>query len=365
VIDFDPGDELELLASTARRFAADHLAPSFREAESARRVGSAARSAWDALGLAELEWPESLGGGGLGPLARVVVNEELGAADPGAALALDRLGPVVGALAELGGEDALREHVRPVARDPAARAVLLTPGDARIEIRAGRASGSAAWIPADRVDLVVWLDGDGAAILRDGLECEGVRGAGLRAAGASALTLNDARVVARFPGAEPAARALARARLYAASLLVGVLRQAADFSRAYALERQAFGRPIAHHQALAFLIVDMRSAIDAARLLVQEAAWRLESGLEAGVCASAAGSAFAEAVEASRQVGPASVQILGGHGFMRDYPVEKSMREARALGLWLGGVDAAREDAGRLLAAAGVPVALPVWEGAP
>jgi alkylation response protein AidB-like acyl-CoA dehydrogenase len=149
-----------------------------------------------------------------------------------------------------------------------------------------------------------------------------------------------------------ATRVRARARLYAASLLLGVLRDACEFSRGYAQERQAFGRPIAHHQALAFLITDMQMALDGARLLVHEAAWQLETGRDA---TGPAASAFAQCIEASRSIGPAGVQILGGHGFMADYPMEKAMRESRALGLWLGGFDAAIEDAGRVLCEADGP----------
>jgi alkylation response protein AidB-like acyl-CoA dehydrogenase len=215
-------------------------------------------------------------------------------------------------------------------------------------------------LPADRVDLLVVLDVEGAVVLERGFELTRLRGAGLRAAGAAELHLAGAPIAARWRGRAEAARALGRARLYTASLLLGVLRQAADFSRAYALERVAFGKPIAHHQALAFLIADMRSAVDGARLLVHEAAWHAERGLEFEALAA---SAYAEAIEASRFIGPNGVQILGGHGFMQDYPVEKYMREARALGLGLGGIDAAREDAGRALCAQPGPVALSHLEG--
>jgi alkylation response protein AidB-like acyl-CoA dehydrogenase len=69
-------------------------------------------------------------------------------------------------------------------------------------------------------------------------------------------------------------------------------------------------------------------------------------------------------VDASLLVGPNGVQILGGHGFVKDYPVEKYMRESRALGLALGGVDAAREEAGRALCAAPPGVLLSHVEGA-
>ena len=80
------------------------------------------------------------------------------------------------------------------------------------------------------------------------------------------------------------------------TLLVGLMHTAAETSREYAMQRVAFGKPIAHHQALAFLIADMRSAVDATRILVQEAAWRADRGLG---FTGAAATAFVEAVEAA------------------------------------------------------------------
>jgi len=187
---------------------------------------------------------------------------------------------------------------------------------------------------AARADAVVALADDELLFVREGIHVQPLRGAGLRAAGAGSLRLESARSPhARRAAPVPCAPARAR-RLYAASLLLGVLRDACDFSRGYALQRHAFGRPIAHHQALAFLITDMQMALDGARLLVHEAAWRVDQQLP---CAGAAAAAFAQCIEASRLIGPAGVQILGGHGFMADYPMEKAMRESRALGLWLGG----------------------------
>jgi alkylation response protein AidB-like acyl-CoA dehydrogenase len=351
----DPGDDLRLLVETARSFAEEELAPRLRESEVARGVAPRAREAFRAIGLAGLELPEAQGGAGLGALARSLVNEELGAADPGAALALDPLGPALYPLLELGGQPALRELALPLLDREGARAVLVAGGEASLERRGDALCGRIPYVPADVPDLVVALEPDSALVVREGFEVERLPGSGLRAAGAAELHLPGAPIAARFVDAAGAARALARARLYLASLLLGVLRQAAEFSRRYAQERVAFGRPIAHHQALAFLIVDMRAAVDGARLLVHEAAWRFDQGLP---CAAEAAAAFVECALASRFVAPNAVQILGGHGFMQDHPAEKYMREARALGLLLGGIDPAREDAGRALCEAGPPVAL-------
>jgi alkylation response protein AidB-like acyl-CoA dehydrogenase len=361
MFDFEFGEDLELITETAKSFATDALLPRLREHESARAVDATVRASYAEMGLAGLELPESLGGADLGALARVLVNEELAAGDAGAALALDPLGPALYPLLEIGGEDAVREFALPLLETDAARAIFVDAADAKLEVGT-TVSGSVPWVPSDRVDLLVLLRDDEAIVVRDGIETHELRGSGMRAAGASELTLMAAPIAARFEGRAEAARARARARLYVASLLVGVLRQAADFSREYAIEREAFGRPIAHHQGLTFLIIDMLAAVDGARVLLHEAAWRIERDA-AGEPAAAA--AFAEAIEASTFIGPNAVQILGGHGFMQDYPVEKYMREARALGLAIGGLDAAREDAWTALADADSHVQLSQLEAAP
>lgn len=366
MIDFDLGDELELLRSTAQQFAADHLRPALRDHESARQISQPAHAAFAEIGFSALECPESLGGSALGSLARCLMMEELAAADPGAALALDRLGAALYPLAEMGGDEALERFARPVLDTPDTRAALVWCGEgARAQtLRSGdRISGFVPWVPSDRVDLLLLLDERGCSIVHENIRCESLRGGGLRAAGAAELHLDDAPVAAHLEGEAAAGRALARARLYVTALLIGVMRESAEFSRQYALDRVAFGRPIAHHQGLAFLIADMATAVDAARVLLWEAAVRRDDAQANGLAtheqaAEAAATAFAEAAEQSLFVTPNGVQILGGHGFMQDYPVEKMMREARSLSLLLGGVDLAREHAARDLVVHEGPVAL-------
>lgn len=359
VFDLDPGEELDLLVETARRLAQTELVPQLREAEAVRDVSAELRAAWDEVGLAGLELPEALDGAGLGCLARVLVNEELAAGDGGAALALDSYGPALTALLEVGGEEAAGALARAIGGGRA-RAVLVVDLDARIEVGTDSVALEAPWVPADGAGAVVMLHGDEALLVTEGLEFEALRGAGLRAAGAARVSARAAPIAGRWSDGEGAVRARARARLYYASLLLGVMRATCDFSAAYAQEREAFGKPIGHHQALAFLITDMRMALDAVRLVVHEAAWRLDRGLP---CAAEAASAWAECIEVSRTIGPGGVQILGGHGFMADYPVEKHMREARALGLLCGGFDAAIEEAGQIYLGTDAPLALGV-EGA-
>jgi alkylation response protein AidB-like acyl-CoA dehydrogenase len=354
VFDLDPGDELALLAETARKLAQDELRPRLREAEAARAVAEPVRAAFAEVGLAGLELPAERDGAGLGALARVIVNEELAAADAGAALALDPYGPALYGALEIVDGAWLSEFLDALAA-PGARAAWIDDANLRISPDGSRVDAEVAWVPATRVDAVVAFAGDEQLLVREGIHVQALPGAGLRAAGACALRLESAPIARRAVNPTGVRRARARARLYAASLLLGVLRDACDFSRGYAQERHAFGRPIAHHQALAFLITDMQMALDGARLLVHEAAWRVDQHLP---CAGAAAAAFAQCIEASRLIGPAGVQILGGHGFMADYPMEKAMRESRALGLWLGGFDAAIEVAGRELCDAAPGAAL-------
>ncbi|MDH5672508.1 MAG: acyl-CoA/acyl-ACP dehydrogenase [Myxococcales bacterium] len=353
--EFALGEELELLVKTARDFAGRRLAPAIREAERRRGVAAAVRDDFEAIGLDRLELPDALGGAGLGSLSRVLVNEELGATDPGAALALDPLGTALHALDEFGGNALLQRLLLPLLERPGARALLVTGHDGSIGGDDGRLEAAIPWVPADAADLLVVLEGGRLRVLREGFELRPLPGSGLRAAGGAELHADDAEVVFCAHDGAAAARAMARVRLYQASLLLGVLRQSTEYATAYAQQRVAFGRPIGHHQALAFALVDMHAAVAMGRLLVREAALRIEHG---GDAVAPAASALVEVIEASRSIGPMGVQVLGGHGFMQDHPVEKYNRECRALSLLHGGIDAARDDAASDLDTLATPIEL-------
>jgi alkylation response protein AidB-like acyl-CoA dehydrogenase len=331
MIDFAIAEDTRLLLDAVERFVRARLVPHARSAEAARRPDADTAALYEDLGLMGLEAP----GAGLGLVGRCLVNERLGRGDAGAALALDRLGAAGYGLWAMGGPDVVEE----VLGDPTRRAWLVVPEDGVLNVSERIAAGAVHFAPAGVTDLVV-LSPAGIALVREGIQEVPVRGAGLKAADPVRIELDHAPV-ARFQRTTTAG-VLACARLYLASLLLGVLEAASSYAREYARERVAFGKPIAHHQALTFLLTDMNTAVSGVRLLVHEAAWRLDAGHDAG---EAAATAFVEAVEQSAFVGPNAVQVLGGLGFMQDYPVEKLMREARALGLLLGGVDRAREDA--------------------
>jgi alkylation response protein AidB-like acyl-CoA dehydrogenase len=109
---------------------------------------------------------------------------------------------------------------------------------------------------------------------------------------------------------------------------VGLARGAFEYARDYAKQRVQFGEPIAHRQAIAFMIAEMAIDIDAARLMVWEAAWKLDRGEDVAREAYLA-KLFAD--DMALRVTDGAVQTLGGHGYIRDHPVEMWLRNARGL----------------------------------
>lgn len=342
MLDFATDGALDQVLETARRFAQEQLAPQQRAFEEAGGLPAALAAEAASIGFDTVDWPDDCGGAAMGALARVRMLEALATGCPAATLALQPLGSVAHALLAFGGPQLLQQEARRLSGTPGARACLVFDQRGALQRSGDTVSGTLAWLPSARIDLLAVLTRDGLLLLDQGVGLAPVQGGGLRGAGASAVRLQAAPVRAHWTDRAAAARALAHARLHVAALLVGQMHAAAEYARRYALERVAFGRPIAHHQALAFLIADMHIAVDAARQLAYEAAWRIDTD---GQDTRAAATAFVDAAESALFIGSNAVQILGGAGFMRDVPVEKHLRELRALGLLLGGADAARDDA--------------------
>jgi len=127
---------------------------------------------------------------------------------------------------------------------------------------------------------------------------------------------------------------LAAMRVANAAAAVGVANAAFEYSMNYAKEREAFGVKIAQKQAVAFMLAEMRTEIEASRLLTWEAAWKLDQGKEDG-CTEAYFAATG-AADMAMMVTDRAVQILGGHGYIRDHPVEMWMRNGRGFAMFTG-----------------------------
>jgi hypothetical protein len=155
---------------------------------------------------------------------------------------------------------------------------------------------------------------------------------GLRASDTAEVVLDKVRVPADHligeegQGFKQALRMLDGGRIGIAAWCLGIGRGALEEALAYAQERTAFGRPIAELQAIQFMLADMATRLDAARLLLYRAAHLRQAGQP---CRAEASMAKLTASEAAMFATTKAVQIFGGYGYMRDYPVERYMRDAK------------------------------------
>jgi alkylation response protein AidB-like acyl-CoA dehydrogenase len=149
---------------------------------------------------------------------------------------------------------------------------------------------------------------------------------GLEAAPTSVVSFDDdCDVIGPGPGLE---RAVLWTKLLTGALALGCARAAYEYAATYATEREAFGKPIGAFQGISFKIADMAIAVDAARIALWRAAWTLDRGESSVVAVT---EAVGQALTAAVRCGDDSVQVLGGHGYIRDHPVEKWFRDAVTL----------------------------------
>ncbi|TQE31764.1 acyl-CoA dehydrogenase family protein [Streptomyces ipomoeae] len=143
----------------------------------------------------------------------------------------------------------------------------------------------------------------------------------------------ERRIGAEGQGLSMALAGLDAGRLGIAAVAVGPAQGALDDAVAYARERESFGRPIIDHQGLAFLLADMEAAVESARATLPAAARRKDADLPYGRQASIAELV---ATEAAMRVTTDAVQVFGGAGYTRDFPVERYMREAKVMQIFEG-----------------------------
>jgi alkylation response protein AidB-like acyl-CoA dehydrogenase len=357
LIDFEPSEEQQLIVETVRQFARNEVRPRARDCDEAAKLPSELLQEAHALGLVTNAIDERFGGGGMrSAVTGALVAEELAWGDLAIALAI--LSPSVEAFA-IGdaGNDAQRQRWLPAFCGPRFRPgalALLEPhygADAlRPTARARRQGGD--FVLEGRKCLVPWIEGGDRALVSaqaddgprlfavsrqaQGLRAEPERYMGIQALPTVALVLDGVRVpeadaLALQPGG--LAPFVLRARVAQGALAIGVARAAYEIARDYAKERQTFGAPIATRQAIAFKLADMAIEIDAARLLVWEAAWRLDAGLES---VREVALAHRQSQKVALEVSDGAVQVLGGHGYTREYLPEQCLRNARGFSCFEG-----------------------------
>ena len=362
MISFTPSEEQQLIMDTVRRFAAERMRPAAHDADEQRAVPSdIITRGWD-LGLLPSAIPERYSGFGDQhcALTGALAAEELGCGD--LPLALHLLTPHLFALPILhAGTDTQKERwLAPIAEGSFTpyTAALIEPRwdfDAHaLHTTATLApdgegyilSGHKAYVPlaAHAPAMLVYArEGDDtqAFVVERGTEglhvLEREQHMGIRALQTHELRLDEVRVGidAKLGGMHGCDLDLLLnySRIALGALALGVARGAYQYALQYAKQRETFGRPIGQYQAVAFMLAEMLIEIESARGLIWEAAWTLDKG-QNGTRASAIAKQYSD--DAVLFVTDRAVQVLGGHGYIREHPVERWLREGRGFATFLG-----------------------------
>lgn len=345
---FTPTDEQKMLIDTAVRYAKTDLRAAGHDADvekslPERLVGKG----WE-VGVLQASVPEAYGGfGDRSTVTGVLAAEEFAFGDLAGALAVMTPALFVTPLLLAGSEEQKGKWIPSVIEadwtpytaaliesafdfDPnALKTTAITAGDSYL------LNGQKTFVPyaAQAEALVVYASLAGetkAFIVKKG---EGVRVTeriklmSLDALPLYGVTLENARVPSANLLAGDFAPILASMQIANAALAVGVARASFEYARDYAKERDVFGMKVAQKQAIAFMLAEMAIEIEAMRLLTWQAAWKLDNGKADAF--HEAYLACTGAADMVMMVTDRGVQILGGHGYIRDHPVEKFMREGR------------------------------------
>jgi acyl-CoA dehydrogenase len=352
------------LRTLAREFAQNEIRPKAAEYDERQTHPADVIAKAHEVGLMNVHVPEELGGPGLPAFAGMLVGEELswGCAGIAVSIVANTLGAAPVLIA--GTDEQKRRWLPPLLDSPLLCSFALSEPDAgsdaaRIKTTAERRgdeyvlngskmfitnAGHAAWsvvfASTDRERghrglsaFVVPMDAEGVVVEKH------LDKMGQRATDTSAFALNEVIVPAGHrlggegDGFKIAMQTLDFTRPGTAAGAVGVAQAAYEHAVEYAKERITFGVPIAMHQGVNFLVADMATEIEAARLLTWQAAWMLDDGRRATLHSS-----FAKrfAADTAMKVTTDAVQVFGGYGYMREYPVEKLMRDAKLFQIYEG-----------------------------
>jgi len=353
MLSFTPTEEQQMLTDAVRRYSTNDVRPLSHAAdENSSFPAGLLRKGWE-LGILPGNIPEALGGFGesYSAVTGVLAYEELAYGD--LSLALHLMAPALGAVPLIvAGTDEQRASLLPLFLDEAAPPVTAALIEPAVFFNAHRPAttaapdnghfilnGKKAYVPlaegAEWILVYAWnenrvdaffVKGDAGGLTIGPRE----KLMGIKALPTYPVTLTNVKVGAdcRLGGTDGANfnRLLAHSQTALAALAVGVMRAALDYAITYTKERVQFGAPIATKQAIAFMLADSAIEIDAARLMVWEAAWKLDQGQDA---TREAYLAKQYADKAALLVTDSAVQALGGHGYIREHPVERWLRNAR------------------------------------
>ena len=363
-MDFALSDDQREIQALAREVAKEKIEPHAAEWDREHRFPRELFAELAELGLMGVCIPEEYGGAGADFLSYILVLEELSRADAGVGVTVAvHTSAVTLPILRFGTDEQRSRFVPPLARGETLGAFALTEPEAgsdagslrtaaREDGDGWRISGSKQWItngshagtfllfartdadtPGPKGVSAFVLDADHVRITREEEKL------GLNSSVTSDLVVEDARVGRdrllheEGKGFEVAMSTLDGGRIGIAAQALGIAQAAYDAARAYALERRQFGKRIADFQAIQWKLADMATEIDAARLLVYRAAWLREQGRPHGE-EGAKAKLFASEM-ARRQTGEA-IQIFGGYGYTKEFPVERYYRDTKITEIYEG-----------------------------
>jgi alkylation response protein AidB-like acyl-CoA dehydrogenase len=363
-MDFRLNDEQRLIRKAARDFSTKELMPHAQEWEE-KHIFS--REIFDKMGQLDftgLYVPEQYGGTGVGRLTAAVIFEELAKGCFATAVYISVHNMVTNLIYHYGNEEQRERWVQPLALGEKLGAYSLTEAEAGSDAAALSTSavktdggyvlnGTKLYVTsgdvADIYAVMVRTDenqkqkGISAVVVEKGTPgfSFGPHEAkmGLNASPTTELHFNDCFIPEgnllgeEGKGFNMALTALNGGRISIGACSTGLAQQALDYALAYSHKRQQFGKPIMSFQGLQFLIADLATEIEAARLMVYRAASMMDRG-EQCVMEAAMGKRFA--TDCAMHVTTEAVQILGGYGYMRSYPVEMYMRSAKVAQIFEG-----------------------------
>lgn len=359
-MNFELPEELRILQSTARDFAMKELAPEAIKRDAECEYPMAIMKKLGELGFLGIMVPEEHDGAGMGVLAYTIIMEEIARWDASVALNMAAQNSLcLGHLMVAADEAQIKKYVAPLARGDKLGAWALTePGsgsDAAAMLTNARRDGD-DWIingskifitqgnVAD-VCIVLAVTGEGekkksisAFIVEtdtQGYSAHKIQNKlGMHASDTASIALEDVRVPGdcllgrEGEGFIDTLKVLTSGRTGIGALSVGIARGALEDSILYAKEREQFGRPIADFQAIQWMLADMATQIDAARLLVRRAAMLKDKG-QSVIKEAAEAKLFAS--ETATRAALNAIQILGGYGYTSEFHVERYMRDAKLL----------------------------------
>ena len=359
LFDLTPSEDEQMLVDVVKEYAAEVVRPAAAEANETCTAPDDLLKASLEIGLPILGVAEDLGGIATerSAVGGVLVHEALAHGDLGLAVAALAPGAVATALSLYGTDEQQSTYLPAFTGDevPAAALALAEPAalfdplaPATTATRQGdgfvlNGVKSAVVRGADDELFLVGAELDGAPQLflveskTPGITIESDPSMGVRAAGLSRLLLHDAEVgkVALLGDAATYREVVQNSRLAWCALAVGTAQAVLDYVTPYVKERQAFGEPIAHRQSVAFMVANIAIELQGMRLLTYKAASRVARGKDASREIALARRLCAEK---GMQIGLDGVQLLGGHGYVKEHPVERWYRDLRAIGLMEGAV---------------------------